>query len=49
MSLLIYYDGQCPFCNRYVQLLRLKESAGDVRLIGIALSLKAQIELHQNA
>ena len=29
----IVYDGQCPFCSRYVQLLRLRESLGAVRLI----------------
>ena len=29
----IVYDGQCPFCSRYVQLLRLRDSLGEVRLI----------------
>jgi predicted DCC family thiol-disulfide oxidoreductase YuxK len=29
----IVYDGQCPFCSRYVQLLRLRESLGTVHLI----------------
>ena len=29
----IVYDGQCPFCSRYVQLLRLRASLGHVRLI----------------
>lgn len=24
-QLRIVYDGQCPFCSRYVQLLRLRE------------------------
>lgn len=32
MSVDIYYDGQCPFCARYVQLLRLRDSAGPVAL-----------------
>ena len=32
MSLYIFYDGDCPFCSRYVQLLRLRESAGPVTL-----------------
>ncbi|WP_458524613.1 thiol-disulfide oxidoreductase DCC family protein [Onishia taeanensis] len=30
---LLVYDGQCPFCCRYVRWLRLRESVGDVRLI----------------
>ena len=29
----IVYDGQCPFCSRYVALLRLRDSLGEVRLI----------------
>jgi predicted DCC family thiol-disulfide oxidoreductase YuxK len=29
----IVYDGQCPFCSRYVQLVRLRDSLGGVELI----------------
>lgn len=29
----IVYDGDCPFCSRYVQLLRLKQAIGPVALI----------------
>lgn len=29
----IVYDGDCPFCSRYVQLVRLRKSLGDVELI----------------
>jgi predicted DCC family thiol-disulfide oxidoreductase YuxK len=29
----IVYDGACPFCSRYVQLVRLRESLGPVRLV----------------
>jgi predicted DCC family thiol-disulfide oxidoreductase YuxK len=29
----IVYDGQCPFCSRYVRLVRLKETLGHVDLI----------------
>jgi predicted DCC family thiol-disulfide oxidoreductase YuxK len=28
----IVYDGQCPFCSRYVQLVRLRETLGQVGL-----------------
>lgn len=42
MSLDIYYDGQCPFCTRYVQLLRLRESAGLVTLHDLRDAPKAR-------
>lgn len=29
----IIYDGECPFCNSYVRLVRLREAAGHVDLI----------------
>ncbi len=32
-ELLLIYDGECPFCSRYVQLLRLRETVGSLRLI----------------
>ena len=31
--LTLVYDGECPFCTRYVSLMRLRQSAGDVELI----------------
>ena len=34
-SMKIYYDGQCPFCSRYVGLIRLRESVGKVELIDL--------------
>lgn len=30
---LIVYDGQCPFCSRYVKLVRLRQSLGHVQLV----------------
>jgi predicted DCC family thiol-disulfide oxidoreductase YuxK len=30
---IVVYDGDCPFCSRYVTLLRLRESLGTVQLI----------------
>lgn len=29
----IVYDGQCPFCSRYVRLVRLRETLGQVQLV----------------
>jgi predicted DCC family thiol-disulfide oxidoreductase YuxK len=29
----LVYDGDCPFCSRYVRLLRLREAVGSVHLI----------------
>ena len=29
----IVYDGDCPFCSRYVQMVRLREAVGPVRLV----------------
>lgn len=35
MPITIYYDGDCPFCTRYVRFLRLQETAGPVKLIDL--------------
>jgi predicted DCC family thiol-disulfide oxidoreductase YuxK len=29
----IVYDGQCPFCSRYVRLIHLRETLGPVTLV----------------
>ncbi len=31
-SALLIYDGECPFCSRYVQMLRLRDNI-DLRLL----------------
>lgn len=47
--LIIIYDGECPFCQAYVKMLRLKQTFGNVHLISaresddpIVSTLKAQ-------
>ena len=35
MAVRILYDGDCPFCTRYVRLLRLRRAAGDVELVDL--------------
>lgn len=30
---IIIYDGDCPFCSRYVTMLRLRETLGTIRLV----------------
>lgn len=29
----LIYDGECPFCKRYVAMTRLRQAIGNVRLI----------------
>jgi predicted DCC family thiol-disulfide oxidoreductase YuxK len=33
LPLEIIYDGECPFCRGYVQMARLRDAAGPVRLV----------------
>jgi len=39
MAASVYYDGECPFCDHYVKLLRLKETAGPVNLVDVRTDL----------
>lgn len=31
--MILIYDGECPFCSRYVSLVRLREAAGVLQLV----------------
>lgn len=42
MLLNIYYDGECPFCTRYVRMLRLAQSAKVV-----LIDLRERPDLHE--
>jgi uncharacterized Fe-S radical SAM superfamily protein PflX len=33
-EILLVYDGECPACNAYCQVVRIKESVGDCRCKG---------------
>lgn len=35
MAATIYYDGECPFCTRYVGLVKLREAVGPVKLVNL--------------
>ncbi|CAN5343247.1 DCC1-like thiol-disulfide oxidoreductase family protein [soil metagenome] len=30
---LLVYDGECPFCNAYCRLVRIRESVGSLRIV----------------
>lgn len=32
-SVVVVYDGECPFCSRYVKMVRLREAVGKVTII----------------
>lgn len=35
MAATIYYDGECPFCSRYVGMIKLREAVGQVDLVDL--------------
>lgn len=35
MPIEIFYDGDCPFCHKYVQMLRLRDAHGAPRLVDL--------------
>lgn len=45
MAVTIFYDGQCPFCARYVALLRLRQAVGPVGLVDLREDTAARTEL----
>ena len=45
MAVTIYYDGDCPFCARYVRLLRLQRAAGRVDLVDLRDDARARRDL----
>lgn len=47
MANYVYYDGECPFCARYVSLLRLREAIGPVNLVNVRDDLSILDELQK--
>ena len=45
MATSIYYDGNCPFCTRYVRYLRLQDIAGPVDLVDLREDTQRKDEL----
>lgn len=45
MTISVYYDGECPFCAKYMTLMRLKETAGEVKLIDLRSNQEIKAEL----
>ena len=45
MSASIYYDGDCPFCVRYITFLRLNASVGPVKLVNLREAAIEKAEL----
>jgi predicted DCC family thiol-disulfide oxidoreductase YuxK len=46
-ELVVVFDGDCPFCSQYVQLLKLGETVGATRLINARSGDPIAIELQQ--
>jgi predicted DCC family thiol-disulfide oxidoreductase YuxK len=44
-GIVIVYDGDCPLCQAYVRRLRLKETAGSVRLMDARRGRRALLQL----
>jgi len=32
-EILLVYDGECPACNAYCQVMRIRESVGDLKIV----------------
>ena len=46
IDLVIVYDAECPFCNVYVRMLRLRSSVGEVLLLNARETHPIVTEIH---
>jgi len=44
-SILLVYDKECPFCNAYCHLVRIRATVGDLRLVDARLPSDAMDEI----
>ena len=44
MSLEIIYDGDCPFCSRFVALQKLRETFGEVTIVDARMSSDPSVQ-----
>ena len=44
--IILVYDGECPFCSRFVTLVRLRESVGEVCLVDARSQDPILAEIH---
>lgn len=44
LTLRVFYDGECPFCSRYVNMLRLRKNC-EVQLIDLRAADEMRREL----
>ena len=47
MSATIFYDGDCPFCSRYVKMIRLREALGAVEMVDLRGDAVRRAELER--
>lgn len=45
MTAKVFYDGECPFCTRYVKMLRLRAAIGDIALVDLRSDAQLREEL----
>jgi predicted DCC family thiol-disulfide oxidoreductase YuxK len=43
----VVYDGECPFCRNYVQLMALRKAAGSIELVDARTPAPAVVKLKQ--
>jgi predicted DCC family thiol-disulfide oxidoreductase YuxK len=44
-EILLVYDGECPACNAYCQVVRVTESVGDLRIVDARQNSAVMIEI----
>ena len=45
MTISVFYDGDCPFCSKYMSMIRLKETLGEVKLVDLRVNSNVKDEL----